>query len=91
MRLRVLSPDGSPASRTSVALFDVTNPDVPDFLRHVMGSRTDDGGYVEFAGRTDRSYVLARSTERSSQKAARSQPFGAEAAARGVTIVLPPE
>ena len=75
--------------RRSVNLLDVTNAGLPSYRQHVMGSRTDDAGFVEFTVRESRRYVIEHAGERSDQKMPRTAVFTVDPPNPSLVLVLP--
>ena len=88
MRLRLVDPSGAPLRKQDIDLFDVTRPDNPDDPRHVLGDVTDANGWVEYTGKSTRKYAIGRSTEWSDEIVPLSTSFAAEAATKGLTVVV---
>ena len=87
VRLRLITPEGSGLANQQVSLLDVTNPEVPDFIQHVMGSRTTAEGRVEFDARVGRSYVIVRG-HRLTSEVARTNVFTPSKGLPELTLVL---
>jgi hypothetical protein len=90
MALRLTWEGGLPIANRSVRIEDVTGGQTAERQRPIAHSRTDRSGSLRISGRATRSYVATvwiheRGTSR---EVGRSEPFTAEAAARGLTLVL---
>jgi hypothetical protein len=85
VRVRLVDEAGRPLARQTVNLYDVTNPDVPEILRHVVASGTDASGIVEFDIRETRRYMIRGREDRGDSR--QTRVFTA-AEAPALTLVL---
>jgi hypothetical protein len=92
LALRLTWEGGLPIANHAVSIEDVTGGHSPNRSRPVANTRTDTGGLVRVSGRGTRTYVVRVWTHGrgGTKEVGRSEPFPAESAANGLTLVVAP-
>jgi hypothetical protein len=92
LALRLTWDGGLPIANQAVSIEDVTGGHSPNRSRPVANTRTNTGGNVRVSGRGTRTYIARVWTHGRGgpKEVGRSEPFPAESAAKGLTLVVAP-